>query len=131
MEKLLNFVRERKKILFLSVIALICLIFVFINKILRLGEINVLSILFVLGLSIIVYSLVSIYIEYISSKRKLNWVNSIYDDFVHMQIFLDNNNVVIEVLEGEAEKLEQLAFAREFKTERVFSKNELVKILVK
>lgn len=131
MEKLLEFVRERKKILFLCVVALICLAFIFFDKILQLNGLNFVSGAFILGTSLIVYILVSMYLEYLASKRKLSWVNSIYDDFVHMQIFLDNNNVVIEILEGEAEKLEQLAYAREFKTERIFNKNDLVKILIK
>ena len=131
MEKLLEFVRERKKVLFLAVVALICLAYIFFAKILKLNEVTFVTFAFVLGIILVVYVLVAMYLEYVSSKRKLSWVNSIYDDFVHMQIFLDNNDVVIEVLEGEAEKLEQLAFAREFKTERVFNKNDLVKILIK
>ncbi|MBE5821756.1 MAG: hypothetical protein E7311_04115 [Clostridiales bacterium] len=131
MEKLLEFVRERKKILFLSVVALICLAYIFFAKVLKLSEISFVSMAFIIALSALVYILISLYLEYLSSKRKLSWVNSIYDDFVHMQIFLDNNDVVIEVLEGEAEKLEQLAYAREFKTQRVFNKNDLVKILIK
>ena len=131
MERLLEFVKEKKKILFLSVVALICLAYIFFTAVLKLNELSFITIAFIIGISFLVYIFISMYLEYISSKRKLSWVNSIYDDFVHMQIFLDNNTVIIEILEGEAEKLEQLAYAREFKTERVFSKNDLVKILIK
>ena len=131
MEKFLEFMKEKKKVLFLSVVALICFVYIFFARIMHLNGINAITILFIAGISLIVYFFLSMYIEYVSSKRKLSWVNSIYDDFVHMQIFLDNNNVIIEVLEGEAEKFEQLAQARELKTERIFNKNDLVKILLK
>lgn len=131
MEKLLEFVKNKKRVLFLVIVALFCSLYIFFAKILKLQVINFISIFFVLGISLIVYVLINMYVEYLSSKRKLAWVNSIYDDFVHMQIFLDNNDIVIEILEGEAEKLEQLAIAREFETERVLSKNDLVKVLIK
>ena len=131
MERLLEFVKNKKKILLLAIISLICFLYIFFSVILKITQFSIIALLFIIGIGLIVYILVSIYMEYLSSKRKLTWVNSIYDDFVHMQIFLDNNNIVIEVLEGEAEKLEQLANIREFKTERLMTKNDLVKILVK
>ncbi len=131
MEKLLRLVKERKITMFLCWVVLVVLLYAFFAKVIFITEVTALQILFVVGVSIIVYLSIVITLEYLSSKKKLLWVNSIYDQFVHMQIFLDNNNVILEVLEGECEKVEQLAAVRSFQTERISNKNDLVKILVK
>ena len=57
MEKLLEFVRERKKILFLVVVALICLGYIFFARVLQLEGINLISIAFIIGISVVVFSL--------------------------------------------------------------------------
>lgn len=131
MEKLLELVRKRKWEMLIYWIIVFVLLYVFFAKIILTIEISKIHILFVIGISIIVYTALVLTLEYKSSQKKLSWVNSIYDEFAHMQIFLDNNNLILEILEGELDKLEQYASSKSFKIERISDKNDLVKVLVK
>lgn len=131
MEKLLEVVRKRKWEMLIYWIIVFILLYAFFAKIVLTIEISKIHILFVVGISIILYTALVLTLEYKSSQKKLSWVNSIYDEFAHMQIFLDNNNLILEILEGELNKLEQLASVKSFKIERISDKNDLVKVLVK
>ncbi len=131
MDKLLEFVKNRKWEMLIYWILVFVLLYIFFAKIVFTIEISKIHIIFVIGISIIVYTALVLTMQYKSSQNKLNWVNSIYDQFAHMQIFLDNNNLILEILEGELEKLEQYANAKSFKLERISDKNDLVKVLVK
>lgn len=131
MEKLLELVKNRKWEMLIYWIIVFILIYVFFAKIIFTINISKIHIAFVVGISIIVYTALVLTLEYRLSQKKLMWVNSIYDEFAHMQIFLDNNNLILEILEGELDKLEQYANAKSFKIERISDKNDLVKVLVK
>lgn len=131
MDKLLELVKNRKWEMLIYWILVFVLLYIFFAKIVFTIEISKIHILFAIGISIIIYTALVLTIQYKSSQNRLMWVNSIYDQFVHMQVFLDNNNLILEILEGELEKLEQYANAKSFKLERISDKNDLVKVLVK
>ena len=96
MEKLLELVRNRKWEMLIYWIIVFILIYVFFAKIIFTINISKIHIAFVVGISIIVYTALVLTLEYRLSQKKLMWVNSIYDEFAHMQIFLDNNNLILE-----------------------------------
>ena len=130
MERLLGLVKRRKWEMLIYWIIVVLLLSMFGAKIFCVS-ITKLKIIFAIGIAIITYMTLILTMQYTLSQKKLKWVNSIYDQFMHMQIFIDNNNLVLEILEGEMDKLEQYAIPKSFKLERISNKNDLVKVLVK
>lgn len=130
MDKLSNFVKENKFVMCICWIVIVCLMFLFFAKIFS-HTVTSIQIVWVIGISLVVYWAVMFTLIYKDSNNKLKWVSSITDQFVHMQIFLDNNILIIEILEGELETLERLAQIRGFKVERIAEYNGLAKVIIK
>ena len=107
-----------------------CLIFLFFANIFS-HAVTYIQVIWVCAISLVVYWAIVFTLTYYDSKNKLKWISAISEQFVHMQIFLDNNTLVIEILEGELENLEQAARIRGFKIERISEHNGIVKVIVK
>lgn len=130
MEKLKDFVKENKALMCMCWLAIVFILFLFFSKIFS-NSVTMLQIIWICGISLIIYWAIVFTLTYQDSNKKLKWISSITDQFVHMQIFLDNNTLVIEILEGEVEVLEELAKSENFKVERIAEYNDLVKVIIK
>ena len=112
-------------------VAVVDIIYCFIKKFGQNMDINLTNILFVTAVGLITYMAIFFTIESIAAKQKIAWINSIYDEFTHMQIFLDNNELAVEIMEPEIEKLKQYADLRAYSITKVGEEEGLVKILIK
>lgn len=130
MEKLKEFVKDNKALMCMCWLAIVFILFLFFSKIFS-NSVTMLQIIWICGISLIIYWAIVFTLTYQDSNKKLKWISSITDQFVHMQIFLDNNTLVIEILEGEVEVLEELAKSENFKVERIAEYNDLVKVIIK
>lgn len=130
MQKLVDFVKENKFVMCLCWVIIICVIFVFFSNVLG-NMITIIQLMWVCGIGVVLYWAMLFTFIYLESNNKLKWISTISEQFVHMQIFLDNNVVIVEVLEGEQEVFEKQAHIRGFKTERISESNGLVKLILK
>ncbi len=130
MDRLVRFVRENKIAMCLCWLIIICVIYVFFSRVFS-NLVTYMQLIWVCCIGLVAYWAIVFTLIYFESSNKLKWISSISDQFVHMQIFLDNNAVIIEILEGEVEKIEKLATVRNFKIEKISEYNGLVKLIIK
>lgn len=130
MDRLSRFVRENKIAMCLCWLIITCITYVFFSKIFY-NVVTYLQLIWICCIGLVIYWAIVFTLIYLESNNKLKWISSISDQFIHMQIFLDNNTVIIELLEGELEKLEKLAMVRGFTVERISEYNDLTKVIIK
>lgn len=130
MDKFASFIKENQLIMGISWIGIVEIGNIFIQEVTG-GNVTYLQMILVAFAALAIYLGFVFILSNIDSNNKLKWISSISDQFVHMQIFLDNNKLIIEILEGEFENLQKLAMVRGFEIEKIAEHNELIKVLVK
>lgn len=130
MEKFVDFMKENKVIMSVCWVGLVEIGNIFIQELTG-NQVTYMQMLLIGLAALVIYVAIVLVVANLESSDKLKWISSISDQFVHMQIFLDNNTLIIEILEGEVEVLEKLAMIRGFKIEKISEYNGLSKVLVK
>jgi len=130
MEKLVEFINENRIKILLCWVIIICVLTIFVNEIFLLTRVTIVEMLWVAAVAACTYVIVAITMSFVNTKRKMQWLRTIVDEFPDMQISMEDSQILIELPESNYEKLQKYADVQSITLETISNHNGIVKAVL-
>lgn len=130
MEKLVEFINENRIKILLCWVIIICVLTIFVNEIFLSTRVTIVEMLCVAATAACTYIIVVITMSFVNTKRKMQWLRTIVDEFPDMQISMEDSQILIELPESNYEKLQKYADVQSITLETISNHNGIVKAVL-
>lgn len=130
MEKLVEFINENRIKILLCWVIIICVLTIFVNEIFLSTRVTIVEMLCVAATAACTYIIVAITMSFVNTKRKMQWLRTIVDEFPDMQISMEDSQILIELPESNYEKLQKYADVQSITLETISNHNGIVKAVL-
>ncbi len=130
MEKIVEFINDNRIKILLCWVIIICVLAIFVNEIFLSTRVTIIEMLWVAVASACTYIILVITMSLINTKRKMQWLRTIVDEFPDMQISMEDNQILIELPENNYEKLQKYADVQNISLETISNHNGFVKAVL-